>query len=96
MILKMPASSFCEGAPRSFSSNADNRTSPGLAALVAVEERNLPCFAARSPLQKEFYGVLDSFGRGRGNENTGRILDEDLKAAGTRSATREDRIGFKR
>ena len=66
------------------------------ASLVAVEESNLPCFAARRLLQEELDGVLDLFGRSGGDENAGRKLDQDLKAAGTSSAAREDRVGFKR
>ncbi len=65
------------------------------APLIAVEQRDFPCFTSGGLLQEELDSVLDSFGRGRGDENTGRILDEDLKAAGTSSAAREDRIGFK-
>ncbi len=66
------------------------------APLVAVEEHNLSCFAARRLLQEKLDGVLNLLGRSRRDKNTGRVLDEDLKAAGTSSAAREDRVGFKR
>ena len=66
------------------------------APLISVKERNLPSFAAGGLLQEKFDGILDFVGRGCGHENITGVLDEDLKAAGTSSAAREDRIFFKR